>query len=244
MDPVSVDISASTFDGNAAQWGGAFDVFTEGAPVSLTNSTVTGNSSSFLGAVAVDGAEASLAYDTIVGNAVVDPPAGSLMSAGSGARWGGVHAAVPDVPPTPANLSGSSVTVFGTIVALPQGAGNCDISAPVSQGYNWSDDATCGFTDATDKVATPNDPQLNALGAWGGPTQTMLPVTPRYGGATSPVIDAIPAAACQTGVAAGITTDQRGVTRPQLVGCDIGAVEVTQDDYQVEALVVTPKFTG
>jgi hypothetical protein len=48
----------------------------------------------------------------------------------------------------------------------------------------------------------------------------------------------------RTGAAAGVTTDQRGVTRPQLVGCDIGAVEVTQADYMVEAAVVTPKFTG
>jgi hypothetical protein len=72
----------------------------------------------------------------------------------------------------------------------------------------------------------------------------MLPLTPLHGGATSPVIDAIPAAACQTGIAAGITTDQRGVDRPQLVGCDIGAVEVTQQDLQVEAAVIQPRFTG
>ena len=79
---------------------------------------------------------------------------------------------------------------------------------------------TCGFDQATDDVATPNDPGLGTLGANGGPTQTMLPQP------ESPVIDAIPAAACQTGVASGITVDQRGVTRPQGPGCDIGAVEV------------------
>jgi len=46
------------------------------------------------------------------------------------------------------------------------------------------------------------------------------------------------------GAAAGITTDQRGVTRPQLNGCDIGAVEVTLADVLVESLAVQPKFTG
>ena len=41
-----------------------------------------------------------------------------------------------------------------------------------------------------------------------------------------------------------VTTDARGFARVVGGASDIGAVEVTQDDYQVEALVVTPKFTG
>jgi hypothetical protein len=61
---------------------------------------------------------------------------------------------------------------------------------------------------------------LGALGANGGIGQTMVPQT------GSPLIDAIPAASCQTGLASGITTDERGITRPQGPGCDIGAVEV------------------
>jgi hypothetical protein len=39
------------------------------------------------------------------------------------------------------------------------------------------------------------------------------------------LIDAIPASACQTGNAVGVT-DQRGVTGPRGAGCDTGAVEV------------------
>jgi hypothetical protein len=49
------------------------------------------------------------------------------------------------------------------------------------------------------------------------------------------LIDAIPIADC--GAMQGISTDERGVTRPQGPGCDIGAVEVS-------VIVVTPKFTG
>jgi len=156
----------------------------------------------------------------------------------------------PPIRNLPTSPSARCSRPFGTIVALPLGGGtNCFINTDksgsiVSQGYNWSDDTSCGFTEATDKVAAPNDPGLNALGAWGGPTATMLPLTPLHGGTTSPVIDAIPVAACQTGVAAGITTDQRGVTRPQMTGCDIGAVEVTLTDFQVEAAVIQPRFTG
>jgi hypothetical protein len=76
-------------------------------------------------------------------------------------------------------------------------------------------------TDATDVVG--KDPQLGALASNGGPTQTMLPA------ATSPVLD--------QGNAFGLTTDQRGLSRPFELPMitsvpaggdrsDIGAVEV------------------
>jgi hypothetical protein len=41
--------------------------------------------------------------------------------------------------------------------------------------------------------------------------------------ATSPLVDQIPTAACGGGL--GITTDERGATRPFGTACDIGAVE-------------------
>ena len=46
---------------------------------------------------------------------------------------------------------------FGTIVALPIGGINCDVAGESSEGYNFSDDDSCGLDQATDKVATPND---------------------------------------------------------------------------------------
>ncbi len=56
-------------------------------------------------------------------------------------------------------------------------------------------------------------PLLGPLAANGGPTQTLLP------GAGSAAIDALAGAACPA-------TDQRGLPRPALGGCDAGAVEV------------------
>jgi len=70
------------------------------------------------------------------------------------------------------------------------------------------------------------------------------------GPTTITLIDAIPISACQTDGAAGITVDQRGVTRPQGPRCDIGAVEaerVIPPEPPVPPTPpapVTPRFTG
>jgi hypothetical protein len=226
--PEAIGITTSTFDHNTVSYyGSAISVGAVATPftMTLTNSTVTQNTGMKGGAIDASDAGNSLdlAYDTVVANTSTD----------SG---------------EPSNLEvGAVLTAFGSIVAQGSGGPNCAIDgSTTSQGYNWSDDTSCHLTDAHDTVNTPNDPQLNALGDWGGPTPTMLPDTPLHGGVTSPVIDAIPTAACETGIAAGITTDQRGVSRPQMNGCDIGAVEVQGSEFQVspEAVVLQPMFTG
>jgi hypothetical protein len=119
---------------------------------------------------------------------------------------------------------------FGSVVALPQGGGdNCGFQgtpATTSSGYNFSDDDSCNFTEPTDNVADGNDPMLGALADNGGPTQTMLPQP------GSPLIDAIqPISECQVDV------DQRGVPRPQIKGCDTGAVEVLGASLRVDKVV-------
>jgi hypothetical protein len=62
-----------------------------------------------------------------------------------------------------------------------------------------------------------HDPMLSALGNYGGPTETMLPL------AGSPVIDA----GSNSLIPAGVTTDQRGYGRIVGTSVDIGAVEYT-----------------
>ena len=83
-------------------------------------------------------------------------------------------------------------------------------------GYNLSSDGTCNLIPGTSLPNT--NPNLGLLADNGGPTQTHALLT------GSPAIDRIPSGA--NGCGTTITTDQRGVTRPQGANCDSGAYEV------------------
>jgi len=196
----TVSLTNSTVSGNTAGTGGGIWAAPLGGvplpAVSLTNSTVSGNKARISGG-GIQTGDLSLVYSTVMGNTA----------------------------PTKANLAGATLNSFGSVVALPHGAGaNCGFAfTPVSKGYNWEDHASCGFTQATDH-SNAGTPTLGALASNGGPTQTHLPQ------AGSGLIDAVPNGACQLDGASGITTDQRALARPFPTGgaCDIGAVEVKQ----------------
>jgi hypothetical protein len=119
------------------------------------------------------------------------------------------------------NGSTGTLTIKGTIVETSATGCNATI---VSEGYNIeSPGNVCGFTDPTDQVnVTPAQVNLGPLQDNGGPTDTYLP------GPGSAAIDAIPPADCLRPGGMPLTTDQRGITRPQGTLCDIGAVEVEQ----------------
>jgi hypothetical protein len=207
----------------------------------VVNSTITGNA----GFGVLANSDATIVYSDIVNN-------GATVAVGTGAA---VHAAesiqLPaglgtiDLPGFGLRAQASefgqvsvagTLTLFGTVLAKPVGSfENCPTGAViVSAGYNFADDTSCSLTGTGDRQGAGLDPQLGALAFNGGPTPTMA-ITQ-----TSPLFDAIPAAVCQTGPAAGITSDQRGEARPSYTGCDIGAFEV-----QAPAPVnILPRFTG
>ena len=163
----------------------------------------------------------------------------------SGGRATLVYATITDntVSTAFSNVDVLELSSFGSVVTGPGQFENCLAgSGSVSLGYNFSDDATCKFTAPTDRMSA-GDPKLGPLAPNGGPTQSQLPL------AESPLLDAIPAAACP----ADVSTDQRGVARPQAGFCDIGAVEVEVPTPApltpvvtplVTPLVVEPRFTG
>jgi hypothetical protein len=203
----SIAVRDSTISGNSALDSGAGGVGAVG-PITLINSTVVDNQAGSIGGGGIfSDTSVTLVYATVVGNRVSS---------------------------SAANLVTPRLTVFGSVVALPiGGTGNCQ-AGTTSNGFNFSDDSTCGFAAATDRQDA-GDPHLGPLVDNGGPTLTRAPLTP------SPLVDAITPEMCQADGAAGVTTDQRGVLRPQGAGCDIGAVDAAGAPLPVAA---PPRFTG
>jgi hypothetical protein len=210
-------ISNSTFQGNTAKIcddglcaGGEGGAIFNSGTLSVTNSTFN-NNSTFSGgirfgeggAIFNSGATAALITNsTFSGNTAVD-----------GAAVFG-----------PSKIKGS------ILAASTGGGGNCSIhiSPPTDEGYNISNDNTCGFdrTGSADNGDNVN-PLLSSAGLAnnGGPTQTIALR------ADSPAINAIPIADCtdQSSPPKRIATDQRGFPRPDAgeAKCDIGAYEST-----------------
>jgi hypothetical protein len=232
----TVTITGSTIDSNiSGGGGGGISTGPSSSSLTLTNSTVSNNVGSGIGTAAA--VSMLLVNSTVAGN-----------TNGPGSLGGGIFNAgtttlvystiVRNTASAFSNIDSFDLVSFGSVIALPGGpAGsiNC-LASTTSSGFNYSDDDSCHFGQPTDHESAP-DPQLGALANNGGPTQTVLP------NPGSPLIDAIPISSCQADGAAGITTDQRGVTRPQAAGCDIGAVEVVAP-VAPTPVVVTPRFTG
>lgn len=255
----SLTVTKSNISGNTATGGdasvvaGGMDI--EGGPVTIVNSSITRNSATggvrgdTAGAFAAEGGITSITNSTISGNTASAPVGVSNNTTGGVLIFGG---AVTTVYVTLTNNTGGqganlfsdfTWSSFGTVIT--GGTPNCFFDTgpgSTSQGYNFTDDASCGLLDATDQHTTGADPGLGALGDNGGPGPTQLPTM------TSPVFNAIPIASCQADGAAGITTDERGVTRPQFTGCDIGAVELepapVPEVVPQPLIVITPTFTG
>ena len=112
----------------------------------------------------------------------------------------------------------NSIVAFNTVDTPAAGtASNCGGTGITSLGHNLDTGKDCGFGSPGDIEST--DPQFGSTSPQdnGGNTNTLAPAL------TSPVVDAIPAAASGCG-----GTDQRDVSRPQGIGCDIGAFEIFQ----------------
>jgi hypothetical protein len=230
-----VTVTNSTISGNhnTGTFGGGG--ISAGGPNTITSSTITGNDAGLSGGIGGGGmavaGSTTITNSTITGNSAGGFGGGGIAISVTGTITLVYSTVVENSAPPPANganvqgsASQSHLVSFGSVVALPQGSGiNCaNLGAgTTSNGYNFSDDASCGFTASTDQQSAGN-PNLGALANYGGPTQTRLPQS------GSPLINAIPTGSCQADGATGVTTDQRGFHRPQGAGCDIGAVEVEQ----------------
>jgi hypothetical protein len=246
---VDARIVNTTVTGNWSEFGGGVGTL---QPTDFTNSTVTGNSAMYGGGIAAASSLRIIYSDVVANSANIEAPKlcadipfrddatteqlGSPHAEAGGAA--NIFLGSPGPGPGP-------LDALGSVIAEPINGTNCVFFGTPLPGknpaWNFSDDDSCMLDGPGDRQSA-GDPGLGALGDNGGPTQTLLPTT------GSPLLDTVPLDVCETFVALGISTDQRGVTRPQGTACDVGAVEIERPSPPVTMtpppLVLQPHFTG
>jgi hypothetical protein len=214
-------LSNSTVSDNSAEngWGGGINngyvetqgipvTSTQGGPITLIDSTISGNTALYGGGILANADwPAHIIFSTIYGNTATR-------------EGGGLAIKMYD------SRKPSQVEIRNTLVAGNHAPTSPDVKGTlISDGYNLIQDVSGAifipnkqhFTDVP--VDAHADMRIDpALRENGGPTKTyaLLP--------GSPAIDQIPIDACYIN---GISTDQRGVKRPDgnEHTCDIGAYE-------------------
>ncbi len=136
--------------------------------------------------------------------------------------------------------SSGAVTFKSTVLADSGDGGNCGGDRPsgTSAGHNLSDDNSCSsfFNQPGDLNNRPAGLDPAGLQNNGGATNTFALLS------SSPALNAIPVSACTDVNGLAVTTDQRGIPRPQGSACDMGSFEaVTPSD--TTAPVVTGMLT-
>ncbi len=212
-------IENSTFTNNTATGGGAIAMSLSNADITVRNNLFSGNTStsdvSSGGAINMSASSASyvsLESNTFYANQAANR-GGAISSSVSALMYNNTFS---NNQATGAD-GGASLflgapgytTLYNNIMANNTGGGECTNSgSPNTTGSNNLVEDGSAICQPTLTV----DPQLRSLADNGGPTQTLALAL------TSPAIDAGNDANCTM-------TDQRGVSRPQDVHCDIGAYE-------------------
>jgi predicted outer membrane repeat protein len=223
LSTTDAGIDVIRFTGNSATRGGGLfaDNFGAGGELRLSQALFSGNTATeHGGGVSADDLELlQLTNSTITGNTA---PEGGGLSIGIDPMDDGetVELRYTTVADNTAPVGANVVAYEGglrteaAVIVNGLGGPSCSFSPgnldPV--GYSFVDEAACAGA-PTDVVST-DDPQLGPLADNGGPTQTRLPA------ATSPLGGLVPAASCT------VTTDQRGIARPQGAACEPGSVEI------------------
>ncbi|HEX4110119.1 MAG TPA: DUF11 domain-containing protein [Solirubrobacteraceae bacterium] len=235
----TVTLEDDTISGNGTAVEGAGFADTGGDDDTLTNDTIVDNTITqdaepdfITGGAGVefaggDGTD-DVAFDTFAGNTVVDPdpqePDDQTVNIG-------VESDVDDALTAHQLPEGWTVDLKNSILLGGASDGpnyNCDPDTITDQGGNLFNDSgsECGAGTGISDVIN-SDPLLGPLAVSVGSTATEVPAN------SSPAVDALTPANCTDANGTVVTSDQRGVTRPQGSACDIGAVEVQQADMAV-----------
>jgi CSLREA domain-containing protein len=214
-----VKVTNSTFSGNRSTFGGAIS---NGGPLTVEKSTFSGNSSFRSGGGIYNADRLEVSNSTFSGNSSVNNGGGIVNSAGTLKVINSTFSGNSTSNDSGVIHNGSTATLKNTIVANSTKGKNCSNSLGkiTDGGYNIEDGTSCGFRAANNSLPSTNPKLASSLANNGGPTKTIKLLK------GSPAINAIPKT--KNGCGTTITTDQRGVRRPQGNGCDIGAFEKRQ----------------
>lgn len=215
----TLTITGSTVSGNSSVgWGGGLNSW---GTVTINNSTFASNTAATGGGIFAYAGVMAVSHSTFAGNRSTQaaPPFGLPTTIASG---GGIW-------------NSSVLTLKNTVMADSGNGGNCGGFSGRSAGYNLSDDNSCSsfFIQPGDLNGTPAGLDPAGLQNNGGATKTFALVS------SSPALNAIPVSACTDVNSLPVTTDQRGISRPQGSACDMGSFEmITAND------TTPPSFSG
>jgi len=206
----TVTVTNSTISGNSAYAGGGMYII---GTLSLARSTLTGNTAHGGGGLVIStGATATVTNSTFAGNSGTSSlnGGGGIFNEGSLTVNNSTFSGNAATTGAAIRVVGSgTATVSNTIIANSQNGGNCN-GPIIDHGHNLQ---FGGLVAVSCGVTIPSgDPNLAALADYGGPTRSMELQT------GSAAIDAGDDDTCEA-------VDQRGISRPHGVHCDIGAFE-------------------
>jgi hypothetical protein len=229
----TLTLISSTVSGNRADGSGG-GIFNLAGTLTLINSTVSGNLADTGGGISNDEGTLRLINSTISDNSA-KRDGGGILNGSTGAQMemifctvygntggesgGGIWNGVTN--------SASQLVLRNSLIAGNKSPAGPDILGPLtSQGYNLIQNTQDTKIDSNQAHGTdllqmaPSDLGIDPLlRNNNGPTQTHA-IFPG-----SVAIDRIPPSDCRI---EDISTDQRGVRRPQGVACDIGAYELVE----------------
>jgi predicted outer membrane repeat protein len=224
---ISLTIANSTFNSNSANdFGGAICNRFDGNLV-VTNSTLASNTSGAAGnvtgagggAIANTGGAVTLTYCTISGNFARGGTGGGIANSAEEARLFPVSLLLIDT--IVAGNTGTETTPFSDISGAVQVASTHNL---IGDGNGVS-----GISDGTNG---------NLIGTSSAPLDTMLGPLANNGGPTFTMALLLGSPAIKAGVAVpGVTSDQRGIARPEGWIPDIGAFEVQPPPATVTSVV-------
>jgi hypothetical protein len=244
-------------------------IFNYQGPLTVINSTISGNSAARGGGIMNDGNAVLTLIDTTVSGNTAAQDGGGVANVGGfvtitnttvanngASSGGGVSDISGTVKVTNSTITGNSANTGGGIAELASGTvtikstllanapwADCANSEGTftSAGYNLTDDSTCAsfLTQVGDANGGAVGLDPGGLKNNGGSTQTIRLLI------ASPAVDTVPVSACTDIDGNPVTTDQRGITRPQGTACDSGAFElVADDDSELARLSGSNIFTG